>query len=38
MSSVPGVVKYEGCPVPDTDKDGIFDDKINVLKYLVILR
>ncbi|HET6767123.1 MAG TPA: OmpA family protein [Chitinophagaceae bacterium] len=25
--TVPGVVKYEGCPVPDTDKDGIFDDK-----------
>jgi outer membrane protein OmpA-like peptidoglycan-associated protein len=25
--TIPGVVKYEGCPVPDTDKDGIFDDK-----------
>jgi outer membrane protein OmpA-like peptidoglycan-associated protein len=25
--TVPGVPKYEGCPVPDTDKDGIFDDK-----------
>jgi len=25
--TVPGVAKYEGCPVPDTDKDGIFDDK-----------
>ena len=24
--TVPGVVKYEGCPVPDTDKDGINDD------------
>jgi len=24
--SVPGVAKYEGCPVPDTDKDGINDD------------
>lgn len=23
---VPGVAKYEGCPVPDTDKDGINDD------------
>lgn len=23
---VPGVEKYEGCPVPDTDKDGINDD------------
>ena len=25
--TVPGVARYEGCPVPDTDKDGIFDDK-----------
>jgi len=25
--TVPGVAKYEGCPVPDTDKDGVFDDK-----------
>ena len=25
--TVPGVAKYEGCPVPDTDGDGIFDDK-----------
>ena len=25
--TVPGVVRYEGCPVPDTDKDGIYDDK-----------
>lgn len=25
--TVPGVAKYEGCPVPDTDKDGILDDK-----------
>jgi outer membrane protein OmpA-like peptidoglycan-associated protein len=25
--TVPGVAKYEGCPIPDTDKDGIFDDK-----------
>ena len=24
---VPGVEKYEGCPVPDTDKDGINDDE-----------
>jgi len=24
--TVPGVVKYAGCPVPDTDKDGIDDD------------
>jgi OOP family OmpA-OmpF porin len=23
---VPGVAKYEGCPVPDTDKDGVNDD------------
>ena len=25
--TVPGVARYEGCPVPDTDKDGILDDK-----------
>jgi len=25
--TVPGVAKYEGCPVPDTDGDGILDDK-----------
>jgi len=25
--TVPGVVKYDGCPVPDTDKDGINDEK-----------
>lgn len=25
--TVPGVAKYDGCPVPDTDKDGVFDDK-----------
>lgn len=25
--TVPGVAKYEGCPIPDTDKDGIFDDE-----------
>ena len=25
--TVPGVARYEGCPIPDTDKDGIFDDK-----------
>lgn len=25
--TIPGVAKYEGCPVPDTDKDGVFDDK-----------
>ena len=24
--NVPGVAKYEGCPVPDTDKDGINDE------------
>ena len=24
--TVPGVAKYNGCPVPDTDKDGINDD------------
>jgi len=24
--TVPGVAKYEGCPVPDTDGDGINDD------------
>jgi OmpA-OmpF porin, OOP family len=24
--TVPGVAKYQGCPVPDTDKDGINDD------------
>lgn len=24
---VPGIARYEGCPVPDTDKDGVFDDK-----------
>lgn len=24
--TVPGVAKYEGCPVPDTDNDGINDD------------
>lgn len=24
--TVPGVLKYDGCPVPDTDKDGINDD------------
>jgi outer membrane protein OmpA-like peptidoglycan-associated protein len=24
--TVPGVPKYDGCPVPDTDKDGINDD------------
>ena len=25
--TVPGVAKYQGCPVPDTDKDGINDDE-----------
>jgi OmpA-OmpF porin, OOP family len=25
--TVPGVAKYNGCPVPDTDKDGINDDE-----------
>ncbi len=24
--TVPGIAKYNGCPVPDTDKDGINDD------------
>ena len=24
---VPGVAKYEGCPIPDTDKDGINDEE-----------
>ncbi len=24
--TVPGLAKYEGCPVPDTDKDGINDE------------
>ena len=24
--AVPGLAKYEGCPVPDTDKDGINDE------------
>ncbi len=24
--TVPGVAKYDGCPVPDTDKDGLNDD------------
>ncbi len=24
--AVPGVLRYDGCPVPDTDKDGINDD------------
>ena len=23
---VPGVAKYEGCPIPDTDKDGVNDE------------
>jgi len=25
--SVPGVAKYDGCPIPDTDKDGINDEE-----------
>lgn len=25
--TVPGVAKYDGCPVPDSDKDGINDDE-----------
>ena len=25
--TVPGVAKYDGCPVPDTDKDGINDEE-----------
>jgi len=25
--TVPGVLKYDGCPVPDSDKDGINDDE-----------
>ncbi len=25
--TVPGVAKYQGCPIPDTDKDGINDEE-----------
>lgn len=25
--TVPGLAKYEGCPVPDTDKDGVNDEE-----------
>ena len=25
--TVPGLAKYEGCPIPDTDKDGINDEE-----------
>lgn len=25
--SVPGLAKYDGCPIPDTDKDGINDEE-----------
>ena len=25
--TVPGIAKYEGCPIPDTDKDGINDEE-----------
>jgi outer membrane protein OmpA-like peptidoglycan-associated protein len=25
--TVPGLVRYEGCPIPDTDKDGINDEE-----------
>lgn len=25
--TVPGVAKYQGCPVPDTDKDGVNDEQ-----------
>ncbi len=25
--TVPGLAKYEGCPIPDTDKDGINDEQ-----------
>ena len=25
--TIPGLTKYEGCPVPDTDKDGINDEE-----------
>ena len=25
--TVPGIAKYDGCPVPDTDKDGVNDDE-----------
>src|SRR6185295_14539845 len=25
--TVPGLAKYQGCPVPDTDKDGINDEE-----------
>jgi OOP family OmpA-OmpF porin len=37
--TVPGVIKYNGCPIPDTDGDGITDDRNScvttpgVLKY-----
>ena len=24
---MPGVARYQGCPVPDTDKDGINDEE-----------
>jgi hypothetical protein len=27
MSNVSGHVRYEGCPVPDTDNDGINDEE-----------
>ena len=35
--TVPGVAKYEGCPIPDTDGDGINDeeDKCPTVKGLV---
>jgi hypothetical protein len=25
--TVPGLAKYEGCPIPDTDKDAINDEE-----------
>ena len=35
--TVPGLAKYQGCPVPDTDKDGVNDenDKCLTVKGLV---
>lgn len=30
--TLPGVIKYQGCPVPDTDKDGIMMKMINALQ------
>ena len=30
--TVAGVAKYDGCPVPDTDKDGVNDENVHLLK------